>query len=79
MRQEYDYEHHGRSGNPSTDFVPDEIIDRFCVLGTVDDHNAKLSQLRDMGVNQFGMYLMHDYQEGTLEAYGNQIIPAVNG
>lgn len=78
LRQEYDYEHHGRSGNPSTDFVPDEIIDRFCVLGTVEDHIAKLSLLRDMGVNQFGMYLMHDYQEGTLEAYGNEIIPAVN-
>jgi probable F420-dependent oxidoreductase len=78
-REEYDYEHHGRAGNPSTDFVPDEIVDRFCVLGTVDDHIAKLTQLRDMGVDQFGIYLMHDDPEGTLEVYGREVIPAING
>ena len=32
-RQGYDYAHHGKAGNPSTDFVPDEIVDRFCLLG----------------------------------------------
>src|SRR3712207_9404733 len=37
-RESYDYSHHGKAGNPSTGFVPDDIVDRFCVLGTVDDH-----------------------------------------
>jgi probable F420-dependent oxidoreductase len=78
-REGYDYEHHGRAGNPSTDFVPDEIVDRFCVLGTAQDHIAKLSALRDLGVDQFGIYLMHDDREGTLEAYGREVIPAING
>ena len=78
QREGYDYEHHGKAGNRSTDFVPDEIVDRFCVLGTVDDHVAKLSELRDMGVDQFGIYLMHDDQEATLNAYGDSVIPAVN-
>lgn len=78
-REGYDYDHHGKAGNPSTDFVPDEIVDRFCVLGTVDQHIEKLSQLRDMGVDQFGIYLMHDDKENTLEAYGSDIIPAING
>lgn len=77
-REGYDYDHHGRSGNPSTDFVPDEIVDRFCVLGTADDHVEKLRLLKDMGVDQFGIYLMHDDQEGTLRAYGESVIPAVN-
>jgi len=74
-REGYDYDHHGKAGNPSTDFVPDYIVDRFCVLGTVDDHIEKLSLLRDMGVDHFGIYLMHDDMEGTLEAYGEHIIP----
>lgn len=77
-REGYDYTHHGKAGNPSTDFVPDEIVDRFCVLGTVQDHIEKLSQLRDLGVDQFGIYLMHDDQEATLAAYGDQIIDALN-
>lgn len=77
-RKGYDYDHHGKSDNPSTDFVPDDIVDRFCVLGTVEDHIAKLSELRDLGVDQFGIYLMHDAREATLEAYGREIIPAIN-
>jgi alkanesulfonate monooxygenase SsuD/methylene tetrahydromethanopterin reductase-like flavin-dependent oxidoreductase (luciferase family) len=74
-RQGYDYSHHGKVGNPSTDFVPDDIVDRFCVLGTVEDHVEKSNELRDLGADQFNVYLMHDAMEETLEAYGEEIIP----
>src|SRR5829696_609223 len=74
-REGYDYSHHGQAGNPSTDFVPDEIVDRFCVLGTVEDHVEKLNELRDLGADQFNVYLMHDAMEETLDAYGKEIIP----
>jgi probable F420-dependent oxidoreductase len=74
-RESYDYSHHGRSDNPSTGFVPDEIVDRFCVLGNVEDHVAKLEELKDLGVDQFNIYLMHDAMEETLDAYGEEIIP----
>ena len=77
-RQGYDYGYHGKAGNPSTDFVPDEIVDRFCVLGTAEDHVEKLMQLKEMGVDQFNIYLMHDAQEATLDAYGEEIIPAMS-
>jgi probable F420-dependent oxidoreductase len=76
-RESYDYDHHGRSGNPSTDFVPDEIVDRFCVLGPVEAHIEKLSLLKSLGVDHFGIYLMHDDMEGTLEAYGEHVIGEV--
>src|SRR6188508_497173 len=49
-REGYDYNEHGRAGNVHTQFVPDEIVDRFCVLGTADEHIAKLKQLADLGV-----------------------------
>lgn len=74
-RKGYDYAHHGRAGNPDTQFVPDEIVDRFCVLGTVEDHCAKLRQLESLGVDHFALYLMHDAQEATLAAYGEQVMP----
>src|SRR5919112_6747060 len=76
-RQGYDYSHHGQAGNPSTDFVPDDIVDRFCVLGTVEDHVKKLNELGDLGADQFNVYLMHDAMEETLAAYGEEIIPAL--
>jgi probable F420-dependent oxidoreductase len=77
-RASYDYEHHGRSGNPSTEFVPDDIVDRFCVLGPVQAHIEKLRLLSDLGVDHFGIYLMHDDMDGTLRAYGEQVIGAVS-
>jgi probable F420-dependent oxidoreductase len=76
-REGYDYSHHGRADNTSTDFVPDEIVDRFCVLGTVEQHVQKLEELKDLGVDQFGVYLMHDDKDATIEAYGNSVIPAL--
>ena len=78
-RADYDYAHHGRAGNPSTDFVPDAIVDRFCVLGRVEDHIAKLTTLRDMGTDHFAIYLMHDAEEETLDAYGRSVLPVLAG
>jgi probable F420-dependent oxidoreductase len=78
-REGYDYSHHGRVGNPDTEFVPDEIVDRFCVLGPPDEHVRRLRELESLGVDHFAIYLMHDAQEATLEAYGMQVIPALAG
>ena len=78
-RADYDYSHHGRAGNPSTDFVPDDIVDRFCVLGRVEDHIEKLTTLRDMGADHFAIYLMHDAEDATLDAYGQSILPVLTG
>ncbi len=57
--------------------MPDEIVDRFCVLGPVEDHVAKLTRLKELGVDQFNIYLMHDAMEDTLETYGEEIIPGL--
>jgi probable F420-dependent oxidoreductase len=74
-REGYDYAHHGQAGNPSTDFVPDEIVDRFCLVGPVAAHVDRLSELAELGVDQFALYLMHDQKEQTMNAYGSEIIP----
>ena len=76
-RQGYDYSHHGRAGNPSTDFVPDDIVDRFCLTGPEGAHVDRLAELADIGADQFAVYLMHDQPEATMAAYGDTIIPAV--
>jgi probable F420-dependent oxidoreductase len=75
-RQGYDYSHHGRPDNPSVSFVPDEIVDRFCLLGPTENHIARLREMSELGVDQFAVYLMHDAPEQTLKAYGDTVIPA---
>lgn len=76
-REGYDYNEHGRAGNSHTDFVPDEIVERFCLIGSPAEHVARLRELQALGVDQFAVYLQHDNKEGTLRAYGEQIIPAM--
>ncbi|MEV6812450.1 TIGR03842 family LLM class F420-dependent oxidoreductase [Micromonospora sp. NPDC051296] len=76
-RKGYDYAEHGRAGNTHADFVPDEVIDRFCLLGPVENHLKRLAELRELGVDQFAVYLQHDAKEATLAAYGEHVIPAV--
>jgi probable F420-dependent oxidoreductase len=75
-RKGYDYAEHGRAGNTHTDFVPDEVVDRFCILGPVENHLTRLEELKSVGVDQFALYLQHDAKEDTLASYGKDIIPA---
>ena len=75
-RSGYDYLHHAEVGSSNASFVGDEVTDRFCVLGTAEEHVAKLRELADAGVDQFNVYLMNGDEETQLEAYGRDIIPA---
>jgi alkanesulfonate monooxygenase SsuD/methylene tetrahydromethanopterin reductase-like flavin-dependent oxidoreductase (luciferase family) len=59
------------------DFVPDEIVDRFCLTGPPGAHADRLRELADLGVDQFAVYLMHDQEEQTLAAYRGEVIPAL--
>ena len=60
------------------DFVPDDIVDRFCIIGTPAQQIERIEALRALGVDQFAVYLQHDDLDGTLASYGNHVIPAIN-
>ncbi|MEM8870912.1 MAG: TIGR03842 family LLM class F420-dependent oxidoreductase [Pseudomonadota bacterium] len=74
-RKGYDYSKHGQSDNPYLDFISDDIIDRFSVLGTPENHIAKLNELQSVGVTQFNIYLDNGDEEDIIAEYGNTIIP----
>ncbi len=76
-RTGYDYNEHGRASNTHVDFVPDDIVERFCLIGTPEEHEAKLAELEALGANQFAGYLDHDNKEETLRVYGETIIPTL--
>ena len=76
-RGEYDYAYHGRVDNPFVDFVPDGVIEDFCILGQADQHVERLRSLCDAGVGHFALQLMHDAKQATLTAYRDVVIPAL--
>jgi len=73
-RGKYDYLHHCEVGSDNADFVTDEIVDRFCIVGAIDQHREKLEALRKVGVTQFNIYLMCGDEEKTLEIYASEIL-----
>lgn len=73
----YNYLHHAEVGSSNSEFVSDDVTDRFCIVGTVADHIQRLRELKAIGVHQFNIYLMCGEEEKTLEVYGKEIIPQV--
>jgi probable F420-dependent oxidoreductase len=74
-RAGYDYHHHAEVGSGNAEFVSDEVVDRFCVVGPVEEHLRRLKELAALGVTQFNIYLMSGDEEATLDVYGEKILP----
>jgi probable F420-dependent oxidoreductase len=64
-------------GYSNAEFVEDDIVDRFAIVGPPDEHVRRLKELREAGVDQFNLYLMSGDEELQLDAYGSTIIPAL--
>ncbi|HWQ12639.1 MAG TPA: TIGR03842 family LLM class F420-dependent oxidoreductase, partial [Roseiflexaceae bacterium] len=76
-RAGYDYRHHAVVGSSNSAFVSDEVVDRFCIVGPVEEHRRRLRELAELGVSQFNIYLMSGEEEACLEAYGAEVVPAL--
>jgi hypothetical protein len=78
-RPEYNYLHHAQVGSDNGRFVPDEIVDRYCVVGGVAEQVRRMQELRDLGVHQFNIYLMCGDEEKQVKTYADKVIPALKG
>lgn len=75
-RKGYDYLHHAEVGSSNAQFVTDEIVDRFALVGPAEEHVRRLKELQEIGVTQFNIYLMSGDEEATVEIYGRDVVPA---
>ena len=71
----YDYLHHCVVESDNADFVSDEVVDRFCLVGPVKAHQEKLRKLASVGVTQFNLYLMCGDEEQSLDTYQREVLP----
>lgn len=78
-RKGYDYRHHADKDADHLDFISDDIIDSFGILGTVEQHVEKIKVLESKGVTQFNIYLMCGDEERIVEAYGEHVLPKFAG
>src|SRR5215470_4732618 len=75
-RQGYNYLHHAEVGSSNAEFVTDEVVDRFCIVGPAEEQIRRLREIEEAGVTQFNIYLMCGDEEQTVEVYGQEVTPA---
>ncbi|MCC7162000.1 MAG: TIGR03842 family LLM class F420-dependent oxidoreductase [Anaerolineae bacterium] len=78
-RKDYNYLHHAEVGSDNAQFVSDEIVDRYCIVGGVKEQIRRLEELQSIGVDQFNIYLMVGDEEKQVATYGSKVIPHFNG
>lgn len=74
-RKGYDYRRHADKDADHLDFISDEIIEHFSVLGPAERHVEHIKELERGGVTQFNIYLMCGEEERILEEYIENVIP----
>jgi probable F420-dependent oxidoreductase len=73
-RGEYDYLHHCEVDSDNKEFVTDEVVDRFCLLGPAQAQIQKLKTLAAAGVTQFNLYLMSGDEEEQLRLFQREVM-----
>ncbi|MGA8765286.1 MAG: TIGR03842 family LLM class F420-dependent oxidoreductase [Candidatus Sulfotelmatobacter sp.] len=74
-RGNYDYQHHCEVESDNANFVSDEVVDRFCLVGPAEAHREKLRALARAGVTQFNIYLMCGDEEENLDVFQREVLP----
>ena len=74
-RKGYDYGKHADKDSGHLDFISDDVIDAFGIIGTPEDHVKKIKELEKVGVTQFNIYLMCGAEEKIVAEYGEYVIP----
>lgn len=72
-----DRNRHAEFETSDVEFVGDDVVDRFTIVGPPEEHVRRLKELSEAGVDQFNLYLMSGDEETQLEAYGSSVIPAL--
>jgi probable F420-dependent oxidoreductase len=74
-RGHYDYQHHCEVDSDNANFVSDEVVERFCLIGPAEAHQKKLRELAAVGVTQFNIYLMCGDEEQSLKTWAKEVLP----
>ncbi len=60
-------------------YITNDITEAFCIVGSVDEHIKKLSELEAAGISQFNIYLCAGEEERQIAEYGEHILPYFQG
>ena len=75
-RPEYDYYKHVHTDRAQAGYVPDDIIDRLCIVGSIDKCSERVAELRDAGVTHLNFYAQTENYDEHMKLYADHVLPA---
>lgn len=75
-RQDYDYYKHVHTESDQSAYVPDDVIDRLCIVGSVQRCAERVAELAAAGVTHLNFYAQTEHYDQHMELYSRDIIPA---
>ena len=75
-RPEYDYHKHVHTDRAQAGYVPDDIIDRLCIVGSIDRCSERVAELRDAGVTHLNFYAQTENYDEHMKLYADHVLPA---
>lgn len=78
-RPEYDYYKHVHTDSAQADYVPDDILDRLCIVGSIERCAERVEELRAAGVTHVNFYAQTENYDEHMELYSKHILPAFQG
>lgn len=76
-RPGYDYRWHARTGAAQAAWVRDEVCESFCVIGNPAQVVARLTELEELGIRLWNLYLTTGNELETIDAYTRSVFPAL--
>ncbi|MGI9005267.1 MAG: TIGR03842 family LLM class F420-dependent oxidoreductase [Streptosporangiaceae bacterium] len=74
-RPEYDYYKHVHTDRAQAGYVPDDIIDRLCIVGSIDRCSERVAELRDAGVTHLNFYAQTENYDEHMQLYADHVLP----
>jgi probable F420-dependent oxidoreductase len=74
-RPDYDYLKHVHRDTDQAKYVPDDIIDRLCILGPPERCADRIRELAKLGVSHVNFYAQTDNYDEQMKLYAREIIP----
>lgn len=76
QRPEYDYYKHVHTDRAQAGYVPDDIIDRLCIVGSIGRCAERVAELRDAGVTHLNFYAQTENYDEHMKLYADHVLPA---
>ena len=73
---EYDYYKHVHTDRAQAGYVPDDIIDRLCIVGSIGRCSERVAELRDAGVTHLNFYAQTENYDEHMKLYADHVLPA---